>query len=83
MKGDGAKELRREKVYIKTDLSTKELAEKYGISITTAGKIKKRGWFVKNYMQKHIILDRDNFNPKAAYNLAGRVFLDIHPYLYI
>ncbi|PKN27950.1 MAG: hypothetical protein CVU64_15110 [Deltaproteobacteria bacterium HGW-Deltaproteobacteria-21] len=29
---------------------------------------------MKNYSQKQIILDRENFNPAAAYNLAGRVF---------
>lgn len=74
MKGDEAKEIRRERVYVDTDLPATELMEKHGISITTAKKSKERGWFVKNYMQKQIILDRDNFNVKAAYNLAGRVF---------
>lgn len=36
--------------------------------------MQKKGFFVKNYSQKQIILDRKSFNPAAAYNLAGRVF---------
>lgn len=34
----------------------------------------KKGFFLKNYSKKPIIIDRKNFNPAAAYNLAGRVF---------
>lgn len=82
MKGDETKEIRRERVYVKIDLSTKELAQKHGISITTAGKAKKRGWFVKNYSLKQVIIDRKNFNAKAAYNLAGRVFWKNFAYRY-
>jgi len=29
---------------------------------------------VKNYMKKQIIIDRDNFNPAIAYNLAKKVY---------
>ena len=82
MKGDGAKELRREKVYVETDLTVKEIMEKYEILQSTASNAKKRGWFVKNYSKKQILIDRDNFNPKAAYNLAGRVFWKNFAYKY-
>ncbi|MEA2038900.1 MAG: hypothetical protein U9N82_03600 [Thermodesulfobacteriota bacterium] len=66
MKGDGAKELKREKVYIQTDLSVKEIMEKYSILQSTASNAKKRGWFVKNYSKKQVMIDRDNFNEAAA-----------------
>jgi len=29
---------------------------------------------VKNYLKKQIIIDRENFNPAIAYNLAKRVY---------
>jgi len=74
MEGIEPKEIRREKVYVEAGLSTKEIMKKYGIAESTALNVRKRGWFVKNYMKKQIIIDRDNFNTKAAYNLAGRVF---------
>ena len=35
---------------------------------------KKNGFFVKNYMTRQIIIDRDNFHPDVSYNLAGKVF---------
>lgn len=43
----------------------------------------KKGFFVKkNYSQKQIILGRENFNPAAAYYLAGRVFWKNFAYKY-
>lgn len=82
MEGAEPKEIKREKVYVEPGLSTKEIMEKYGIAESTACNVRKRGWFVKNYMQKQIIINRDNFNPKAAYNLAGRVFWKNFAYKY-
>jgi len=63
-------------------LRVKEIMAKYGLSQSTASSAKKKGWFTKNYMQKQIILDRENFNPIAAYNLAGRVFWKNFAYRY-
>ena len=73
MKGDEP-EIKRERVYVETELRVKDIMEKYGISQSTASNAKRKGWFTKNYMRKQIIIDRDAFSVKAAYNLAGRVF---------
>ncbi len=82
MEGAEPKEIKREKVYVEPGLSTREIMEKYGIAESTALNVRKRGWFVKNYMKKQIIINRDNFNAKAAYNLAGRVFWKNFAYKY-
>ncbi len=67
-------EIRRERVLVPHDLSIKEIMEKYGISNSCASNAKKKGFFVKNYMTKQIIIDRDNFHPGYSYSIAGRVF---------
>ena len=82
MKGDEPKEIRRERVVVDTNLTVKEIMEKYGTLQSTATNAKKRGWFVKNYSKKQILIDRDNFNPAAAYNLAGKVFWKNFAYKY-
>ena len=82
MKGDEPKEIRREKVYVDTNSSVKEIMEKHGILQSTATNAKKRGWFVKNYSKKQVMIDRSNFSVKAAYNLAGRVFWKNFAYKY-
>ena len=82
MKGDSAKELRREKVFVDTGLTAKEIMEKYELGQSTAFNAKRRGWFVKNYSKKQILIDRATFNPAAAYNLAGRVFWKNFAYKY-
>jgi len=81
MNGDEP-EIRRERVYVETDLRVKEIMAKYGLSQSTASSAKRKGWFTKNYMQKQIIIDRSNFSVKAAYNLAGRVFWKNFAYKY-
>ncbi len=67
-------EIRRERVLVTPDLSIKEIMEKYGISNSCASNAKKKGFFVKNYMTKQIIIDRENFQPGYSYSIAGRVF---------
>lgn len=68
------KEIRRERVAIPMNLSIQELMKKYGIADTTARNAKKRGWFTKNYMQKQVIIDRENFRPEICYSIAKQVF---------
>jgi len=41
-------EIRREKVYIPQNMTTKEIMKKYNISESSASTTRKRGWFVKN-----------------------------------
>jgi len=67
-------EIRREKVYIPQNMTTKEIMKKYNISESSAFTTRKRGWFVKNYGRNQVIIDRDNFNPKLSYSIAKQVF---------
>ena len=67
-------EIRRERVCVPTELSVKELMEKYHISGTCAASAKKKGWIVKNYRTKQVIIDRDNFHPGYSYTIAKKVF---------
>ena len=82
MKGDEPKEIRRERIVVDTNSSVKEIMEKYEILQSTATNAKKRGWFVKNYSKKQVIIDPSNFSVTAAYNLAGRVFWKNFAYKY-
>jgi hypothetical protein len=67
-------EIRREKVSIPADMSTKEIISKYGVSESTAQTAKKRGWLIKNYSTNQIIIDREHFNPALCYSIAKQVF---------
>lgn len=67
-------EIRREKVFVPKDMSAREITKKYGICQSTAHASIKRGWFIKNYNRKQIIIDREHFHPPSAYNIARQVF---------
>ena len=68
------KEVRREKVFVPTGMTTKEIMLKYGVSESTAQTVRKRGWFIKNYSTNQIIIDREHFNPALCYSIAKQVF---------
>jgi hypothetical protein len=67
-------EIRREKVTIPMDWNVDDLIAKYGMSRSSANRVKKQGWFVKNYMRKQVIIDRENFRPEICYSIAKQVF---------
>ena len=67
-------EVRREKVFIPNDMSTKEIMQKYGVSKSCAASAKKKGWLIKNYSRNQIIIDREHFNPVLSYSIAKQVF---------
>ncbi len=67
-------EIRRERVQVPPDLTVKELTSKYGISVNCARVALKRGWLVKNYSKKQVIIDRENFRPEICYSIAKQVF---------
>jgi hypothetical protein len=67
-------EIRREKVFIPQNMTTKEIREKYNISKSSALLTRKRGWFVKNYARNQIIIDREHFHPAISYSIAKQVF---------
>jgi hypothetical protein len=43
-------------------MSTEEIKKTYGLSSDQAYKARMKGFFVKNYMKKQIVIDRENFN---------------------
>ena len=67
-------EIRREKVFIPPQMTTKEIKEKYGLSSKRAREVLKQGFFVKNYSKKQIIIDPENFDPAVSYSTAKRVY---------
>ena len=67
-------EIRREKVFIPPEMTAQEITEKYGLPKERAWKVKKQGFFVKNYSRKHIVIDPSNFDPAISYSTAKRVF---------
>ena len=67
-------ELRREKVVIPPHMTGPEVRKAYGLSSNAAYAARKRGYFIKNYMKKQIIIDPENFDPVVSYPLAKKVF---------
>ncbi len=67
-------EIRREKVFIPPEMTTKEIKEKYGLSSKRAREVAKQGFFVKNYSKKQIIIDPENLDPATSYSTAKRVY---------
>jgi len=55
-------------------MTTQEITEKYDLPKERAWKVKKQGFFVKNYSKKQIVIDPLNFDPAISYSTAKRVF---------
>ncbi len=71
---DAVPEVRREKVIIPPEMTTREIKEKYGLNSKQAGDALRSGFFVKNYSRKQVIIDRTNFDPSVSYSTAKRVY---------
>ena len=71
---DPVPEIRREKVFLQPGMSTAEVMKTYGLSSDQAYKARVKGFFVKNYSKKQIVIDRENFNSAVVYPLAKKVF---------
>jgi hypothetical protein len=67
-------EIRRERVLIDLNMTSKEIQEKYGLPSDRAWVAKRKGFFVKNYSRKQVIIDPANFDPSISYFTAKRVF---------
>jgi hypothetical protein len=67
-------EIRRERVLIPPEMTSKEIQEKYGLLSERAWVARRKGFFVKNYSQKQVIIDPENFDPSIPYSTAKRVF---------
>ena len=46
-----APEIRREKIFIPSEMSTQEISEKYGLPKERAWKVKRQGFFVLSLLQ--------------------------------
>jgi hypothetical protein len=71
---DPVPEIRREKVFLQPGMFTPEIMKTYGLSSDQAYRAKIKGFFVKNYSKKQIVIDRKNFNSAVVYPLAKKVF---------
>jgi len=67
-------EIRRERVLTPPELSSKEIQENYGLPSERAYVARKKGFFVRNYSRKQVIIDPENFDPSISYSTAKRVF---------
>jgi hypothetical protein len=71
---DPVPEIRREKVFLQPGMSTAEVMKMYGLNSKQAYDARVRGFYVKNYSKKQIVIDRENFNTAVCYPLAKTVF---------
>ena len=67
-------EIRRKKVFVQPGMSTADVMETYGLTSDQAYKARIKGFYVKNYSRKQIVIDRENFNSAVVYPLAKKVF---------
>jgi hypothetical protein len=67
-------EIRREKVFISPEMTTQEIKQQYALNSRRAADAKRKGFFVKNYSRKQIIIDPENFDPAISYSTAKRVY---------
>ena len=67
-------EIRREKVFIPPEMTTQEIKQQYALNSKRAADAKRKGFFVRNYSKKQIIIDPENFDPAISYSTAKRVY---------
>ena len=67
-------EIRRERIIIPPEMTKSEIKEKYGLSTKRAREALEKGFFVKNYSKRQVIIDPENFDPAVSYSTAKRVY---------
>jgi len=67
-------EIRRERITISPEMTKGEIREKYGLSTKRAREALEKGFFVKNYSKRQVIIDPSNFDPAVSYSTAKRVY---------
>ena len=67
-------EIRREKIFIPPEMTTQGIKQEYALDSRRAAEAKRKGFFVKNYSRKQIIVDPENFDPAISYSTAKRVY---------
>ena len=67
-------EIRRERIIIPPEMTKREIREKYGLSARRAREAIAKGFFVKNYSKRQVIIDPENFDAAVSYSTAKRVY---------
>jgi len=67
-------EICRERILILPEMTKTEIKEKYGLSTKRAREAMAKGFFVKNYSKRQVIIDPENFDPAVSYSTAKRVY---------
>jgi hypothetical protein len=67
-------EIRREKVFIPPEMTSREIQDTYGLPKERSWKVKKQGFSVKNYSKKQVIIDPGNFDPAALLSKINERF---------
>ena len=67
-------EIRRERIIVPPEMTIQEVKQEYALNSKKAREAKKKGFFVKNYSKKQIIIDPENFDPAVSYSTAKRVY---------
>lgn len=68
-------------VYIEQEdykLSQKQMMAKYNICRTTTVTARKKGYFIKNWCKRTVLIDRENFDANKCYRIAKNVFYRIY-----
>ena len=67
-------DIRRERIIILPEMTKSEIKEKYGLSTKRAREALNKGFFVRNYSKRQVIIDPTNFDPAVSYSTAKRVY---------
>jgi len=67
-------EVRRERIIVPPGMTTREIKQEYALDSRRAAKAKRKGFFVRNYSKKQVIIDPENFDPSVSYSTAKRVY---------
>ena len=71
---NAAMEIRRERVQVPEGMTALQLMKDYGLKSTQAYNSVKRGWFIKNYSKKQVIVDSSRYDSSIAYCIARKIF---------
>ena len=71
---DEQRTVKREKVYVDQSLTNSQIRKKYNLTASAACNAKRKGFFVKNYGKRQIMIDRDQFDHGVAVKIANKVF---------
>ena len=59
---DEQRTIKREKIFVDQDLTSGQISKKYNLPASSAYEAKRKGFFVKNYGKRQIMIDRAQFD---------------------